>query len=581
MTSRSAPSVEPPPFAALVDELAVRLAGIVVRGSATGFTSDASAQVRPEELDGAALVDLLAALESVKTMCSGLQMGVTAALVDQRERDRSEARARMCSADSFEEHRAAKRAVEACSLDGRLRRDEAEPVVGAPDSPVFGPSGRASKRRHRARVGVYAEVGLARRQSPTMGSRFTTTSVVVVTQMPFIYSLVVAGLLSEYRAWIVSRCVAVLDPAERTVIDDLLRARYGARVAEWSDRQLERTVMGLVCDLDVEAVTKHRDQAAADARVTVRSAHAGMAWLTALMPVADAVAIQAELLSTLEKLRAEGDDRAKGIVMTQTLRDRVLGREPAAASGVELVIIGDAETFGLGPGRGTAWGRSGFLYGYGPLAGRHLTGLVTAAAAGASVSVRRALRDPATGELTDLEKVRRTVPADVLVRDGRQLGFGPAWLHWLGGLAPPSWVAKTSSTRGYLGALRKLVLFRDGGLCRTPWCGAPARHVDHIRRHHDDGPTSDVNGQGLCVRCNLVKELCGWQAVVLPGPGHVVATTTPTGHTYLSHPPDLVPRAEASWAERPWVAPSPMKEAELGPVALSPFERQATALLAA
>lgn len=45
----------------------------------------------------------------------------------------------------------------------------------------------------------------------------------------------------------------------------------------------------------------------------------------------------------------------------------------------------------------------------------------------------------------------------------------------------------------------------------------------------------------MCERDNYVRELPGWKIVLL-NPGvhgrHVVATTTPTGHTYYSHAPN-------------------------------------------
>ena len=55
---------------------------------------------------------------------------------------------------------------------------------------------------------------------------------------------------------------------------------------------------------------------------------------------------------------------------------------------------------------------------------------------------------------------------------------------------------------------------RDGGLCRTPGCNAPVRHYDHVVRASDGGPTSADNGQGLCERCNYVKETWGWSSWV-------------------------------------------------------------------
>ncbi|MEJ7706967.1 MAG: hypothetical protein WKF82_06575 [Nocardioidaceae bacterium] len=50
--------------------------------------------------------------------------------------------------------------------------------------------------------------------------------------------------------------------------------------------------------------------------------------------------------------------------------------------------------------------------------------------------------------------------------------------------------------------------------------------------HRVGGLTGADNGQGLCERSNQVKELPGWQVVVLPGDHHRTLITTPTGHAY-------------------------------------------------
>ncbi|WP_460600819.1 HNH endonuclease, partial [Flexivirga lutea] len=66
-------------------------------------------------------------------------------------------------------------------------------------------------------------------------------------------------------------------------------------------------------------------------------------------------------------------------------------------------------------------------------------------------------------------------------------------------------IGMDSRARRYPGLLSRLIIFRDH-TCRTPWCTAPIRHIDHIQRHTDGGDTSERNGQGLCERCNYVKE---------------------------------------------------------------------------
>jgi hypothetical protein len=107
-------------------------------------------------------------------------------------------------------------------------------------------------------------------------------------------------------------------------------------------------------------------------------------------------------------------------------------------------------------------------------------------------------------------------------------------------------VAMDSRRRLFPPALRRFITARDG-TCRTPWCDAPIRQVDHVRPHHQGGPTSDTNGQGLCVRCNLVKEQVGWHTRVIdPGPTagstgpHTVVLTTPTGHSHTTTAPPVL-----------------------------------------
>lgn len=56
--------------------------------------------------------------------------------------------------------------------------------------------------------------------------------------------------------------------------------------------------------------------------------------------------------------------------------------------------------------------------------------------------------------------------------------------------------------------IRTAVILRDQW-CRTPYCGAPLRHVDHPMPVADGGVTTEANGQGLCERCNYAKEAFG------------------------------------------------------------------------
>ncbi len=98
-----------------------------------------------------------------------------------------------------------------------------------------------------------------------------------------------------------------------------------------------------------------------------------------------------------------------------------------------------------------------------------------------------------------------------------------------------------SRARIFPPGLRRFIQARDH-TCRTPYCDAPIRHLDHIVSWHNGGTTSGGNGAGLCEACNHTKETPGWTAQPRPAPGsgrHTLQLTTPTGHTYHSTAPPL------------------------------------------
>ena len=64
----------------------------------------------------------------------------------------------------------------------------------------------------------------------------------------------------------------------------------------------------------------------------------------------------------------------------------------------------------------------------------------------------------------------------------------------------------------------------------------PSAIYDHITPFRDGGPTSFVNGRGVCERHNYTREMPGWSVELLADHPHTVITITPTGHSYLSQP---------------------------------------------
>lgn len=93
-------------------------------------------------------------------------------------------------------------------------------------------------------------------------------------------------------------------------------------------------------------------------------------------------------------------------------------------------------------------------------------------------------------------------------------------------------VGMDSRARTYTGLLATFIRLRDQ-TCRTPYCTAPIRHIDHITPAAHGGPTSERNGQGLCERCNYIREHPDHHNI-----GDATATLTIADSiTAASHPP--------------------------------------------
>jgi hypothetical protein len=237
---------------------------------------------------------------------------------------------------------------------------------------------------------------------------------------------------------------------------------------------------------------QRRARAEADRRVTLRPAPDTMAQLSALTPVAQGVAMYAALTRESDRLRAAGDPRSKGQIMADTLVERVTGQSTASGVPVTVnVVISDSALFG--DGDQPAW-----LDGFGPVPADVARRL--ASHPEAAVEIRRLHAKPDSGEL----------------------------------------VAMESGSRCFRGGLATMIELRDQ-ICRTPWCDAPIRHTDHVVGAGEGGPTSYVNGQGLCEFCNHTKQAPGWTA--RPGPDGQVLTTTPTGLSHTTAPPGVPPPA--------------------------------------
>lgn len=340
-------------------------------------------------------------------------------------------------------------------------------------------------------LGVAGQVALARRDSPNKGARHLGLAKALVHEMPQTLRALAAGRISEWRATILVRETAVLSAEHRGAVDAALADRIG----DLGDAGVKREAMKLAYQLDPGSVLRRTRRAHEERRVSIRPAPDTMSYVNGLLPVAQGVAVHAALTKHADALRAGGDQRSRGQIMADTFVERLTGQASAGDVPVEVqlvmtdrALLGGDET----PAR---------VVGYGPIPAALGRALIRAGSAGeqARVWVRRLFTNPVTGDLIAMDSRRREFPV----------------------------------------GLRRFLVIRDE-VCRTPWCDAPIRHADHVRRAADGGETSADNGQGLCEACNLAKEAPGWETSATGASlGHPVTTRTPTGHSYTSTPPDL------------------------------------------
>jgi len=559
-------------------------------------------------LSDADLVSGIDRLERVKAACAAAQARLTAQFVKTQaaEAERLEQVAQDCQDHGdFDGWVAARDRARSLQLppqtspqvQGRLAEVGSQSPTG---SGADGYAATRSERRRRAamtaRTGVSAQVGLARRESPARGARMARAAVTLVEDLPHTLTALTAGHLNERRAELVVKGTSHLTAELRSLVDaEVIGANLpadsdppGSGLAGWGDREVERRIKACADRLDPEAAIERARAAAKDRRVSSRPMPDCMAVISAVLPVEMAVAVFAALLQAAATAKAAGDPRSRNQVMADTLYERVTGKVTAEDVDVEVqVVITDRALFAGDdtpahvPGYGTVpagWVRD--------LATRDLTTTRDLTPTAPEQDVGAASRPPAsasgppgaaatadtTGQPTAGLGISDPSTADLGIADPSTADLGisdPPTADHATAFRPPQdagarrarlWlrrlfthpgtgtlVAMDSTRRLFPAGLRRYLVARDG-VCRTPWCDAPIRHADHVQRHSAGGPTTDTNGQGLCVACNLTKDLPGWHSrVVDAGPTagsaqpHTVQLTTPTGHRYVSAAPPVLP----------------------------------------
>ncbi len=398
----------------------------------------------------------------------------------------SELVARIAELERLKSAAAAAQARAAAALD--VARRSAESAAGVP-----------AARRGR---GVASEVALARRDSPSRGSRHLGFAKALVHEMPYTLAALEQGRLSEWRATLVVRESACLDIEDRQVLDTEL-CGDPAGLDGMGDARLAAAAKAIAYRLDPHAVVDRAVKAETERTVTIRPAPDTMTYLTALLPVAQGVSVYAALRREAD---TTFDGRSRGQVMADTLVERVTGRSAATPTPIAVnLVLSDGTLLGSDT-------TPADIDGYGPIPAEVARGLVAAAVTDSRsrATLRRIYSHPKSGALVKMESRARRFP------------------------------------RG----LAEFVGLRDQR-CRTPYCDAPIRHLDHARPHARGGPTDVVNGLGSCERCNYAKEAAGWRvsAEVDESGGHAAEFTTPTGQRYRSVAPPRAPAVTVSELE--------------------------------
>lgn len=414
----------------------------------------------------------------------------------------------------------------------------------------------------RVRLSVARQVALARSESPFRGGRLLGVANALTSDMPETLAALAAGRTSERRVVSVITQFACLTPTDRRKADALI----GPNPARLGDRASESAAAGIAARLDPEAVLAKIRGAVKDRHVSVRPAPDTMARFSALLSVAQGVGVYAALRKAAGRQISAGDVRQQRQIMADELFSRVTGRQitgcdpygvPQYAStndgnhAAESSVTDppDSETvYDAGDDHADIQDavRPGFDADETPVRDCEHE----------KVEIDSAIADVAP-------QADNTIQLRIIMTDRGLFGDDdePAHLIGFGPIPGPLgrallagadeqtkiWVkrlytdpvgtqllATDSRARLFPSGAKDFLISRDQ-ICRTPWCDAPIRHLDHVIPYPNGGGTRLANGQGLCAACNLSKEGVGWTST--SAPEGTVFVTTPTGHVYSSSPP--------------------------------------------
>jgi hypothetical protein len=320
---------------------------------------------------------------------------------------------------------------------------------------------------------ISAQIGLACRVSATEGRKRLRIARDLHGHT-HVQELFASGVLSEYKTSLIVAATAHLSREECAQVDQRLAEH---QLDTLGVRKIENLARAVAAEVAPEKYRARCRAARTGRRVTVRPAVDGMANLTAHLPVEEAVACYAALRKAVNEaaVSPEPVTRGRGQIMADTLVERVTGQAVASEVNIEIQVQIPIEAL-IDPDSPLP----AEIPGYGPI------------------------------PLDMLTRAHCTAWRRLLTRDSIIIGGD-------------------SRQRTYTGTLATFIKARDGHRCSEPYCDAPIRHLDHIKRWADGGLTTFDNGRGLCEFHNHVREGRDWD---VRREGDTITTTTPTGARY-------------------------------------------------
>lgn len=359
--------------------------------------------------------------------------------------------------------------------------------------------------------GVAEEIALVRRASPARTRNHLALERVVVESMPRTLDLLARGEICTWAADEVAKGVICLDDEDRSRVD----RDISAQLPEVSPTRAGVLARARADELDQAAALARHEREVSDRHVSIRPASGSTVRLSALLPLAEGVAVYKALDQAASTARSRGVEGARGQHMADALVARVTGQEEPESTSVEIQLMMTDKAL-LDEADDVAW-----IDGHPVPAGiarRFALHGDPEDDTAAQRFVRRLLTDPISGRLTAADETRRS----------------------------------------FSGPDRRFIEIADQR-CRTPWCEARIRHIDHVESYADGGATRIDNGAGLCESCNYLMETQGWieQIGTDAAGGHdgsgppdesegpesppdrTLRLTTPTGRTFSGAPPPL------------------------------------------